>query len=427
MRLLVSDYSGHPFQVQLSRHLAAKGHDVTHVYFSEFQTPRGDLEERADDPTLFRLRPVSIGRPFAKTRFLKRRMQELQVGAEIAKVIKDVNPEVVLSANAPLDTQRRILRATKTQGARFFFWLQDIYSVAITSVLEQKFGPLGRFVGHRYRSLEVAMMNRSDGIIAVSADFLGFLREHRVCTPATVIENWAPFDRLSERARNPSPGERKPFRFVYSGTLGYKHDPELLLLLAERTGAEVHIHTEGPTAEFLRNEATRRGLSDTVRVSGWVPFDELALVLDRADVLVAMIGTEAGTYSVPSKVFSYLCTGKPLLLSVPAENLAARVVARENAGLVAAPERRDEFLANALRLQANPDLRASLGRNGLAYAERAFDIDRIAERFKLIMTNQPKKTSGYIPALNTRVRAFASNVSDSSVLSLTRKAKSWVG
>jgi glycosyltransferase involved in cell wall biosynthesis len=98
-----------------------------------------------------------------------------------------------------------------------------------------------------------------------------------------------------------------------------------------------------------------------------------------------MVDAQAGTYSVPSKVLSYMCTGKPLLLSVPDENLAARIVRRERAGLVATPQRRDDFLANASRLMASAELCATLGQNGLSYAERAFDINRIADRFERIV------------------------------------------
>jgi hypothetical protein len=36
MRILISDYSGHPFQVQLSRELARRGHGVTHSYSTGF-------------------------------------------------------------------------------------------------------------------------------------------------------------------------------------------------------------------------------------------------------------------------------------------------------------------------------------------------------------------------------------------------------
>ena len=48
MRILVHDYAGHPFQVQLSRELARRGHEVRHAYASALQTPRGELVKRED-------------------------------------------------------------------------------------------------------------------------------------------------------------------------------------------------------------------------------------------------------------------------------------------------------------------------------------------------------------------------------------------
>jgi colanic acid biosynthesis glycosyl transferase WcaI len=98
-------------------------------------------------------------------------------------------------------------------------------------------------------------------------------------------------------------------------------------------------------------------------------------------VLVAVIEADAGTYSVPSKVQSYLCAGRPILLAAPSENLAARVVARENAGIVVAPDGSD-FMAAAIRLRHDNELRAEQGANGRAYAERAFDMIKIVDAFE---------------------------------------------
>ena len=47
-----------------------------------------------------------------------------------------------------------------------------------------------------------------------------------------------------------------------------------------------------------------------------------------------MIEADAGKFAVPSKVPSYMCAGRPILLAAPKENLAARTVARANAGIV---------------------------------------------------------------------------------------------
>ena len=59
-RILVHDYSGHPFQVQLSRSLAARGHVVLHLHSSKFQTPKGPLQRRADDPASLLIEGVEL-------------------------------------------------------------------------------------------------------------------------------------------------------------------------------------------------------------------------------------------------------------------------------------------------------------------------------------------------------------------------------
>jgi hypothetical protein len=66
MRILVHDYAGHPFQVQLSRALARSGHSVLHLHFASFQTPKGAVERRSDDPDNFAIEGLTLGRPFAK-------------------------------------------------------------------------------------------------------------------------------------------------------------------------------------------------------------------------------------------------------------------------------------------------------------------------------------------------------------------------
>src|SRR4051794_2756283 len=53
MRILLHDYSGHPFQVQLTRALAARGHEALHLHCPSFTTGKGALEVRDDDPATF--------------------------------------------------------------------------------------------------------------------------------------------------------------------------------------------------------------------------------------------------------------------------------------------------------------------------------------------------------------------------------------
>jgi colanic acid biosynthesis glycosyl transferase WcaI len=116
----------------------------------------------------------------------------------------------------------------------------------------------------------------------------------------------------------------------------------------------------------------------------------LPQVLGSADVLVASIDRDSGQFAVPSKVQSYLCAGRPILLSAPLENLAARTVVLANAGIVVDPDDTAGFLAAATRLRNDPTLRHQLGANGRAYAERVFDLDRITDAFEQVLAEKAR-------------------------------------
>ena len=108
-------------------------------------------------------------------------------------------------------------------------------------------------------------------------------------------------------------------------------------------------------------------------------------MLASADVLIAVLEPEAGAFSVPSKILTYLCAARPLLVSVPADNLAARIVERSGGGVVVPPGDTSAFLAAAQRLLHDAELRARLGNRARAYAEESFDTDSVALRFEEVL------------------------------------------
>jgi len=85
---------------------------------------------------------------------------------------------------------------------------------------------------------------------------------------------------------------------------------------------------------------------------------------------------------VPSKVLSYFCAGRALLAAIPAANLAARVILREEAGLVCDPRDEAGFVGAAERLIADAALRNRMGKNALDYARKTFDIDGVVASFE---------------------------------------------
>lgn len=392
MRVLISDYSGHPFQVQLSRELARKGCEVLHTYSAGFQTPKGNLLVTKDDPSRFAIQPVRNSKPFAKNSFFKRRRQEIEIGHKLAKIIASYQPDVVVSSNAPLDTQRVFQKAAAAHGAKFVFWLQDIYSEAIGRVIPRRFPVTGHFVAAWYKHLEFRMLRDSDHVVAITSDFLPIVIAEGVRADSiSVIENWAPLNELPRHSRENEWAQANmpggALRIVYSGTLGYKHNPELLKELARHLPqAHLHVFSEGEVADKLKDSAKTEGLAN-LSIHPWVPFSDLPLMLSGADMFVAVIEPEAGVYSVPSKVLTYLGIGRPILASVPLENLAARLIHDNHAGYSSPPGRERELIDRAKELAGDAALRKLMGDNGRQYATRAFNVETIAERFLSIFAS----------------------------------------
>ena len=152
-------------------------------------------------------------------------------------------------------------------------------------------------------------------------------------------------------------------RFSYSGTLGLKHNPELLVKLAERFRLQddvvVVVVSQGLGRAYLEKRKSELGLTN-LRLFDFQPFDVLPDVVATGDVLLGIIEKEAGLYSVPSKVLTYLCAGRPLLLAVPSTNLAAKIVKQNCAGIVVEPNDAVGFMNAAQELLIHPELAADL-------------------------------------------------------------------
>jgi glycosyltransferase involved in cell wall biosynthesis len=178
------------------------------------------------------------------------------------------------------------------------------------------------------------------------------------------------------------------FVYLYSGTLGLKHNPALLLELARRyrhdDAVRIVVVSEGLGADWLRAQTATDPLPHLIQMN-FQPFATLADMVGTADVLVGVLEEAAAVFSVPSKVLTYLCAERPILLAAPAVNLATRTVARQHAGITCEPTDTAAFLEAADRLYRDPVLRAALGREGRAYAERTFRIEEIVDRFETLL------------------------------------------
>lgn len=397
MKIVVHDYAGHAFPTSLSRALAARGHHVVHAFAGALQTPRGDLTRRAGDAETLEFREIAMDPeyPRYKYSFRRRRRMEIDYGHRVAEFIREWKPDAVLSGNTPTETQGSICRAVKETHGRFYYWVQDFYSLAVDKLLRRKIPLAGPLIGAWYKRLDRAQFRASARVIAITEDFnpilageFGVARER-----IEVVPNWALIEEIPVRKKHNAWSEQHAlhdkFVFLYSGTIGMKHNPALLRDLARRyrddPAVRVVVVSEGLGADWLKREAAADGLENLL-VLPYQPFSHLPDVLATGDVLVGILEPDAGVFSVPSKTLSYLCAHRPLLLAMPRENLAARIAVAEQAGLVAPPDDIPAFLSAAETLRTDHAERRRLAANARAYADKTFPIHRTVERFDAILT-----------------------------------------
>ena len=393
VRILIHDRPGYAFPAQLSRQLASRGYTVLHSYGAFFQGPKGELTKRSNDPPLLEFEGLNLKKPFQKYRFSKRLFQELEYSQLLLRQIHTFRPDIVFFADTPSEAQALIYWQGRHLGIPFVYWLQDVYGIALEKLLSKRLKFVGQLVGAFYKALDRYLLRRSQHVILITEDFQPFLQEWGISSQKScVIPNWSPLDSFPVRPKNNNWAIENnladKFCLLYSGTLGMKHNPQLLLELALQLSqypqVRVVVVSEGLGADWLREQKAASGI-DNLILFDYQPFDMVPDVLGTADILVAILEPDAGIFSVPSKVLTYFCSARPLLLAVPPENLAARMVLRQKAGFVVPPAQTDKFVEQAKHLIADDALREEMGRNGRIYAECHFDIEKIADQFEAII------------------------------------------
>ena len=332
---------------------------------------------------------------FARYSPFRRVLQELRYGAALGRRLRKSPPEVVVMCNIPLLAHAVAAMFLRLAKVPMVFWQQDVYSDAIGTAARNR---LGRVAGGGLAmiadQIERAIARGSARVIAISKSFRDVLQRWGVSERAvTVIPNWAALPEMPVRprdndwARSNDLVERNVV--MYSGTLGFKHDPRIFVDIAEALAehdshARLVVISEGQGRAHLDGECQRLGLENLVLLD-YQPYESLPDVLASADVLIAVLEPDAGRFSVPSKVLTYLCAARPVLGVMPAENEAAETLQTSGAGVVVAPDHHDEAISRLLDLLASPELRLEMGTSGRRYAEATFDVAAVAVRFEKVL------------------------------------------
>lgn len=385
-KILIHDYAGHPFQLDLSIALAKYGYSVYHVYTSSSGGPKAGFNRDIKNLTVINFSVSNIN----KSNFIKRYFQEYNYGKKLVQKISEINPDSIISANTPLSAQHLICSWCRKHDKKFIFWLQDIISIAASNILSKKIGFIAKIVSYYFTILEKNILNKSDAIVSICDQFNDVLNGWNIKTKKYVIPNWAPIDEIPLLNKNNDWLSRYnlngKFVCLYSGTMGMKHNPDVILDAAKSLKGYKDIIfviiSEGEGANYLKAQLNELKLNN-ILILPFQEFSDLPMIFGSSDVLITILEDDAGMFSVPSKLWSYYCSGKPNILSVPKNNLTALITRQYNTGLIS----NDKNIKNMiLKIKKNENnISVEMGKNARKYAELNFHIESIVEKFIKIL------------------------------------------
>jgi glycosyltransferase involved in cell wall biosynthesis len=327
---------------------------------------RAPGKEMRNGVEIFRVRSTTLDKNVIPFRLLN--MLTLSLSMFVFSLRRFRNDDRVLVVTAPPSLPFVTALASLIKGANYTLLLHDCYPEVLVAV--GKIRP-NSLVSKIVNFLNSWLYKHASKIIVVGRDMNELLREktHGLKIPIVFIPNWADLESVYPTPREENPllsdlGISDKFVFMYAGNMGYPTDIESIIECADRLKKESDFHFvfvgSGAKSRWLKNQVTRRGLTN-VSILGQRPRNEQIVFLNACDVgLVSLVKNMWGT-AMPSRTYSILAAGKPILALTDDGSELARVIEEEGVGWYTQPGNVDELMAKVMEIYNNRDRLTVMG------------------------------------------------------------------
>lgn len=284
------------------------------------------------------------------------------------------NADVVFVDSTPPTQGLVVAILKKLKRIPVVYNLQDIFpdSLVHTGMCSEQsvFYKIGSWI-------ERVTYRNADKIIVISEDFKANIMAKGV--PADKIEvvyNWVDesavhhVDRKNNILFDRFNIDRSRFYVAYSGNIGFTQNMALLLDVAERLKeyTDIGFIVVGDGAykdEFIKNIKERE--LHNIIVIPFQPYEEISNVFSLGDVGLIISKKGVGNNSVPSKTWSYMAAGIPILTSFDIDSELCKLVHDNYCG-VCVDANNVDGLVNAILFMKDEEL-TIYGKNGRIYIE----------------------------------------------------------
>jgi colanic acid biosynthesis glycosyl transferase WcaI len=171
---------------------------------------------------------------------------------------------------------------------------------------------------------------------------------------------------------------------LYAGNVGFSQSVELLVEAARRLpGISVVINGEGVALDDVRRSAA--GLAN-VRFAPYLPEERVGELLATGDVHAIPLRSGLAAVSVPSKTYSSLAAGRPIVAAIDPGTAVPQILDEAGAGIAVPPDDADRFVAAVDELTSDLDRARRMGERGRAWVLHAASPPVVATSYESLVS-----------------------------------------
>lgn len=270
----------------------------------------------------------------------------------------------------------RVARVCKKYGKPFMVPIQDIYPECLFT--NKNYPALLKWIiKTMLLPIDIYYQKYAACVRTISNEMRDYLSETRKVPKDNylVVNNWQnDADFLKDYPQRENDGM---IIFAYVGSINQHANVDLMIrAFAEASipNSLFRIYGGGNAKEDCMRLVESLGLKNVV--FDQVSRDKVAFVQSQADVLVLALPKGNGNLCLPSKMTSYMLSGKPVLASVDEDSATTRMLTSSGSGYAVAPDSH-EGLLNGFKFFAKLDKEKlkSMGNSSKDYANRHLTRD----------------------------------------------------
>jgi colanic acid biosynthesis glycosyl transferase WcaI len=324
-----------------------------------------------------------------RSRLPQRLLQFLCYQLEATFVGRNLKYDAVIAVNPALSVWLPFAYFSVLKKKPTIFSIHDVYpDVGISLGIFRH-----KFVIKAVGGLERYCVTHADIVRILSESFRPGVRNLGVPdSKMNLVYDWVDTDLINPMPQDNAFSQENhlsdKFIVLYAGNIGLSQGLEHILTAAEILTDQKDIKFvfvgDGSGRESLLAQCEDRQLKN-VQFIPFQPREKLPEVLASADVSLVILRRGFGAASLPSKTFSIMASGRPILASVDEGSETYKLIQRAEAGLCIPPEEPSKLVEAILTLKNEAELCRELGRNGRIWVEQHHSPKSAAEQFEKML------------------------------------------